>query len=78
MKVKVWVPNPSNVDKNGHLVDMLVHGLHFILNLKAIVFYKINYWNYNVIREILKAKLEHLVLPSSNKVVVGKELEFGL
>ncbi len=43
MKVKVWVPNPSNVDKNGHLVVMLVHGLHFSLNLKAVIFCEIDY-----------------------------------
>jgi hypothetical protein len=43
MRVKVWVPNLSNVDKNGHLVVMPVHGLDFILNLKVVVFCEINY-----------------------------------
>jgi hypothetical protein len=43
MRVRVWIPNPSNVDKNGHLVVMLMHGLHFILNLKVVVFCKIDY-----------------------------------
>ncbi len=43
MRVKVWVLNASNVDKNGHLVAMPVHRLHFILNLKVVVFYEIDY-----------------------------------
>ncbi len=39
--MKVRVPNPGNMDKNGHLIVMSVHGLHFILDFKAIVFCKI-------------------------------------
>jgi hypothetical protein len=40
MRVRVWVLNPSNVNKNSHLVAMLVHGLYFILNFKVVVFMK--------------------------------------
>lgn len=49
IKIKAWVPDPRNVNQNGHLITMLVHGLHFVLNLKAIVFYKINYKNHHII-----------------------------
>ncbi len=43
MRIRVWVPNARNMDKNGHLVTMPVHGLHFILNFKVIIIYKLYY-----------------------------------
>jgi hypothetical protein len=78
MWIKVWVFHRCNVDKNGDLVVMLVHGLHFFLNIKVIVFCKIYHRNYSIIYKILKARLEHCILPSCHKIMVGKVLKFGL
>jgi hypothetical protein len=36
--VKVWITHLRNMYKNSDLVIMQVHKLHFILNLKTIVF----------------------------------------
>jgi hypothetical protein len=60
------------------MLAMPMHQLHFVLNLKVVVSYEVNYWNYNVVLENFKARLEQLIFPSSNKVVAYKELEFGL
>jgi len=78
MWIKVWVFHPRNVDKNGDLVAMLMHGLHFILNFKAIVLCKIYHKNNFFIYKILKARLEHCILESCHKIMVGKVLKFGL
>jgi hypothetical protein len=78
MWIKVWVFHPHNVDKNGDLVVMLMHGLHFILDFKAIVLCKIYHRNYSIIYKILKGRLEHWILQSCQKITVGKELKFGL
>jgi hypothetical protein len=78
MWIKVWVFHSRNVDKNGDLVAMPVHRLHFILNFKAIVLCKIYHKNYSIIYKILKARLEHYILPFCHKIMVGKELKFGL
>jgi hypothetical protein len=78
MWIMVWVFHPHNVDKNGDLVTMLVHGLHFIMDLKAIVLCKIYHRNYSIIYKSLKAILEHCILPSCHKITAGKEFKFGL
>jgi hypothetical protein len=69
MWIKVWVFHPRNVDKNGDLVAMLMHGLHFILNFKDIVLCKIYHKNNSIIYKILKAKLEHCILESCHKIM---------
>jgi hypothetical protein len=43
MRIRVWVPNPRNVDKNGHLVTMPMRGLCFILNFKVTIIFKVYY-----------------------------------
>jgi hypothetical protein len=78
MWIMVLVFQARNVDKNGDLVAMPMHGLHFILDLKVIFFCKIYHKNYSMIYKILKARLEHYILPSCHKIMVGKELKFWL
>ncbi len=78
MRIMVLVFHPYNVDKNGDLVAMPMHGLHFILDLIIIGFCKIYHKNFSIIYKILKAKLEHCILPSCHKNMVGKELKFQL
>jgi hypothetical protein len=49
IKIRAWVHDPKNVNQNGHSVTMPMHGLHFVLNFKVIVFCKINYKNHHII-----------------------------
>jgi len=53
IRIRAWVLDPRNVNPNGHLVTMPMHGLHFVLNFKVVVFCKINYKNHHIIWEIL-------------------------
>jgi hypothetical protein len=49
IRIRAWVPDPRNVNQNGHLVTMPMHGLDFVLNFKVVVLCKINYRNHHII-----------------------------
>lgn len=57
------------------LIIMLVHRLHLVLDLEAIIFNKVDYSHHIVIQEMLKAIFELLILPHGNKVVLYKVLQ---
>ncbi len=72
--VRVWISHPRNVHKYSDLVTMPIHRLNFILDLKVIIFNKINYQNYGVIWKIVKANFELIILPPYNKILMHKIL----
>lgn len=67
-----------NMNQYKNLVGVPIHWLHFILNLKCIVFHKINYKNFAIIWERLHTSFKFLVLPFSTKLCLTKCWNLGL
>lgn len=78
MRIRIWVSHPTNVHKNGDLITMLVHTLHFILDFKTIISSKINYWDHYVNYKVLKTGFELNILPSGHKIMANKVLKLRL
>jgi hypothetical protein len=78
IRIKAWFHDPKNVNQNGHLVTMPMHGLHFVLNFKAIVFAKSTTKTTTSSEKFSKQDLDILSCHLATKVVMHKELEFGL
>jgi hypothetical protein len=64
----------SNVNKYYYMEGVLVHRLDFILDLKIIVFYKVNMWEDGVSRQGSHGQLTLIVSPSNYKVMFDKHL----
>ena len=68
------VPCPHDLNKCCDLVAMPMFRVHFILNLKGVIFSKVNDKDHGVTRENLKACLELLILLFYNKTMFHKKL----
>ncbi len=38
IRIRAWLHDPKNVNQNGHLVIMPMHGLHFVLKFQSYSF----------------------------------------
>jgi hypothetical protein len=62
MQINIRIVLLSNVYQNCNMVVMPMHKLHFVLNLKIVIFNKIDCKNHSITWEIFQGWFELLVL----------------